>query len=124
MPRLPSFAPVLAIMAASASAADMKFNRVAFSDTPLNMAAGEDMERETSAEIIAATEDGMRLVYTDSPLGVVGMIVNARQSTCGPQDRSRVTASAVSRICAIATGSARAWPGRGIPAAPASTESV
>ena len=74
MLRLLSFTSVLAMIAASASAADMNFNRVSSFATPLNMAAGEDQDRETSAEIIVATEDGMRLVYTDSPLGVVGMI--------------------------------------------------
>ncbi|WP_394688160.1 esterase-like activity of phytase family protein [Hoeflea sp.] len=74
MSRLLSFTSVLALIAASASAADMNFNRVASFATPLNMAAGEDINRETSSEIIAATEDGQRLIYTDSPLGAVGMI--------------------------------------------------
>ena len=81
MTRLLSFTSVLALLAASASAADINFNRVSSFATPLNMAAGEDQNRETSSEIIAATEDGMRLVYTDSPLGVVGIvdISNARE---------------------------------------------
>jgi hypothetical protein len=50
------------------------FNRVA--SFPVNTNLPEDMEQatETSAEIIAATEDGMMLVYSDSPLGAVGMI--------------------------------------------------
>ncbi|OCW59227.1 esterase-like activity of phytase family protein [Hoeflea olei] len=74
MSRLLSFTSVLALIAASASAAEMNFNRIASFATPLNMAAGEDQNRETSSEIIAASEDGMRLVYTDSPLGVIGMI--------------------------------------------------
>ena len=52
------------------AAAEMNFNRIASFATPLNMAEGEDTARETSAEIISATEDGMTLVYTDSPLGV------------------------------------------------------
>ncbi|MEY8882121.1 esterase-like activity of phytase family protein [Donghicola sp. XS_ASV15] len=56
------------------AAAEMNFNRIASFATPLNMAEGEDKARETSAEIISATEDGMTLVYTDSPLGVVGRI--------------------------------------------------
>jgi sugar lactone lactonase YvrE len=54
--------------------AEMNFNRIASFATPANMAAGDDTARETSPEIIAATADGMRLVYTDSPLGVLGMI--------------------------------------------------
>lgn len=74
MTRLLSFTSILALIAASASAADMNFNRVASFATPSNMAEGEDINRETSSEIIAATEDGQRLIYTDSPLGAVGMI--------------------------------------------------
>jgi hypothetical protein len=54
--------------------AEPVFNRVASFATPLNMAEGEDLARETSAEIISASEDGMVLVYTDSPLGVVGPV--------------------------------------------------
>ena len=69
-------AALIALAAAlpTAALADMNFNRIASFATPSNMAAGEDLSRETSAEIIAATADGMRLVYTDSPLGVLGMI--------------------------------------------------
>jgi len=51
-----------------------RFNRIASFATPLNMAAGEDTQRETSPEIIAATADGMTLVYTDSPLGALGFV--------------------------------------------------
>ncbi|WP_425074290.1 esterase-like activity of phytase family protein [Sagittula sp. S175] len=61
-------------LAAGTASAEMNFNRIASFATPLNMAEGEDRGRETSAEIIAASADGMTLVYTDSPLGVVGRI--------------------------------------------------
>lgn len=54
--------------------AEPVFNRIASFATPANMAGGEDQSRETSAEIISASEDGMMLVYTDSPLGVIGLI--------------------------------------------------
>ena len=64
----------LALATALPASAEMVFNRVASFATPANMAAGEDMARETSAEIISASEDGMTLVYTDSPLGVVGLV--------------------------------------------------
>jgi hypothetical protein len=64
----------LALGTALPAAAEMTFNRVASFATPDNMAPGEDRARETSAEIIAAAEDGMTLVYTDSPLGAVGLI--------------------------------------------------
>ncbi|MFZ5751694.1 MAG: esterase-like activity of phytase family protein [Pseudomonadota bacterium] len=64
----------LALCAAAPALAEMNFNRIASFPVVSNMAAGADMARTTSAEIIAATEDGMQLVYTDSPLGVIGMI--------------------------------------------------
>ena len=63
-----------ATAATTAAAAELNFNRIASFATPDNMAAGEDRNRETSPEIIAATPDGMTLIYTDSPLGVLGMI--------------------------------------------------
>ncbi len=65
---------VLALATAMPAAAEMVFNRVSVFATPDNMAEGEDRARETSAEIIAATEDGNTLVYSDSPLGVLGLI--------------------------------------------------
>lgn len=66
-------ASVLALAAGSACA-EQAFNRVASFPVVKNMAEGEDLARETSPEIIAATPDGMTLVYTDSPLGVVGLV--------------------------------------------------
>lgn len=64
----------IALAAAVPALAEPVFNRVASFATPSNMADGEDRARETSAEIISASEDGMMLVYTDSPLGVVGLV--------------------------------------------------
>ncbi|MBY6003711.1 esterase-like activity of phytase family protein [Salipiger bermudensis] len=61
-------------LSATAAAAEMNFNRIASFATPADMAEGEDRARVTSAEIIYATEDGNTLVYTDSPLGVIGRI--------------------------------------------------
>ncbi|WP_425098192.1 esterase-like activity of phytase family protein [Tropicibacter sp. S64] len=63
-----------AALIAGSAQAEMNFNRIASFATPLNMADGADTSRESSAEIIAASEDGMTLIYTDSPLGVVGRI--------------------------------------------------
>jgi len=71
--KLITLTSVVALYAGAASA-EMNFNRIASFPVATNMAAGEDMSRETSAEIIDATDDGMTLVYTDSPLGVVGRI--------------------------------------------------
>ena len=64
----------LALATALPASAEVVFNRVSSFATPTNMAAGEDLARETSAEIISASEDGMTLVYTDSPLGVIGLV--------------------------------------------------
>ncbi len=64
----------LALAAATSAQADPVFNRIASFATPQNMAAGEDQARPTSAEIITATEDGQTLIYSDSPLGVLGLV--------------------------------------------------
>ena len=71
--RVTALTSLLALSAGMASA-EMNFNRIASFPTPLNMAEGEDRSRTTSAEIIAATEDGMTLAYTDSPLEALGLI--------------------------------------------------
>ena len=64
----------LALAAAAPAHAEMTFNRIASFATPMNTAQGEDQARASSAEIISASEDGMTLIYTDSPLGVVGLV--------------------------------------------------
>ncbi|TCP36113.1 esterase-like activity of phytase family protein [Rhodovulum marinum] len=71
--RLLGLTSVLALAAATAQA-EMNFNRIASFPVVQNMAEGDDISRESSAEIIDATADGMTLVYTDSPLGVLGLI--------------------------------------------------
>lgn len=71
--RVTALTSLLALSAGMASA-EMNFNRIASFPTPLNMAEGEDTSRTTSAEIIAATADGMTLAYTDSPLESLGLI--------------------------------------------------
>ncbi|MEO1556688.1 MAG: esterase-like activity of phytase family protein [Pseudomonadota bacterium] len=68
---------VMALTAGIAAAdghAGMNFNRIASFPVVTNMAEGEDTSRETSPEIIDVTADGMTLVYTDSPLKVLGRI--------------------------------------------------
>ncbi|WP_225028004.1 esterase-like activity of phytase family protein [Xinfangfangia pollutisoli] len=64
----------LALAVAMPAQAEMVFNRIAAFATPDNMAEGEDRARPTSAEIITVTEDGMTLLYSDSPLGVIGLV--------------------------------------------------
>lgn len=61
-------------LTAGQAAAEMNFNRIASFPVVKNMAEGADTTRETSPEIIATTADGMTLVYTDSPLGVIGTV--------------------------------------------------
>ncbi|WP_371054611.1 esterase-like activity of phytase family protein [Rhodosalinus sp. K401] len=55
---------------AAPAMAEMNFNRIASFPVALNTPEAD----ETSAEIIAATGDGMTLVYSDSPAGVIGFI--------------------------------------------------
>lgn len=61
-------------LCAHPAVAEMNFNRIASFATVDNMAEGDDRARESSAEIIAASADGMTLIYSDSPLGVIGRI--------------------------------------------------
>lgn len=72
--KLVTLTSALALAAGAAAAQDMNFNRIASFPVVANMAEGEDTSRESSAEIISASADGMTLVYSDSPLGVIGMI--------------------------------------------------
>ena len=67
-PRLLTMTSALALLAGHAGA--QNFNRIAAFMVAENAPDAE----ESSAEIIAATGDGMTLVYTDSPAGVVGFI--------------------------------------------------
>lgn len=60
----------LVFLALPAYAQDMNFNRIASFQVGDNLPDAE----ETSAEIIAATADGMTLVYTDSPGAWIGFI--------------------------------------------------
>lgn len=60
----------IALLAAPSFAQDMNFNRIASFMVAENLPEAE----ETSAEIIAASQDGMTLVYTDSPGKSIGFI--------------------------------------------------
>ncbi|WBU57297.1 esterase-like activity of phytase family protein [Paracoccus sediminicola] len=64
----------LALGAALPALAAPQFNRVASFPTTRNIEEGADTSRETSAEIMAVTEDGNTLIYSDSPLGAIGVI--------------------------------------------------
>ncbi len=58
-------------LSASAAMAEMNFNCISSFPTFLN---NSDASAASSSEIISATVDGMTLVYSDSPLGAIGLI--------------------------------------------------
>lgn len=62
----------LIALSATGALAEMNFNRISSFATLNNN--GDRAGEESSAEIIGASGDGMTLIYTDSPLGVVGRI--------------------------------------------------
>lgn len=59
---------------AGPAAADSAFNRIATFPVLENLPAERDADGETVAEIIAASEDGMTLIYTDSEQEALGFI--------------------------------------------------
>ncbi len=70
-------ASVLALVAATSAAAQtptQNFNRIASFPVALNLPEGADPLTVTSAEIVAASGDGMTLVYSDSPNRAIGFI--------------------------------------------------
>ncbi|MBB3978130.1 hypothetical protein GGQ64_003344 [Rhizobium azooxidifex] len=67
-------AAVLAASVATAAHAEPVFNRIASFAVAGNLPDGTDPKTATSSEIIAATEDGNTLVYSDSPLKAIGFI--------------------------------------------------
>ena len=69
-----SAATLLAFATTATAHAETAFNRIAAWPVSANLPAGKDAKTETSAEIIYASEDGMTLIYTDSPLAAVGLI--------------------------------------------------
>ena len=65
---------VIAICAALPAAAEPVFNRIASFPVARNLPKGADLATETSAEIMAVTEDGNTLIYSDSPNRALGLI--------------------------------------------------
>ncbi|MGC3938604.1 esterase-like activity of phytase family protein [Roseobacter sp. EG26] len=63
---------LLAGIALSPAHAEMNFNRIASFPVTANFEG--DVPEETSAEIIDVSGDGLTLIYTDSPAGVIGAI--------------------------------------------------
>ncbi|MGE0008153.1 MAG: esterase-like activity of phytase family protein [Parvibaculaceae bacterium] len=74
-PILPiSLAALLLAGTAPAAGAAEVFNRIATFHVADNLPEGADPKKPTVAEIIAATPDGSRLVYTDSPGERIGIV--------------------------------------------------
>ncbi len=69
-----ALAAVLAASVAPAASAEPVFNRIASFAVADNLPDGADTATPTSAEIIAATEDGNTLVYSDSPNKAIGFV--------------------------------------------------
>lgn len=72
--KLAALTAALAATAAFPAQAAENFNRIATFAVAGNLPADADKAAATSSEIIAASEDGMTLVYSDSPYGAVGFI--------------------------------------------------
>ena len=66
----PSTDPATTEPATNASA----FNHVSTFNVPDNLTEGEDISTPTVAEIVAVSEDGMTLVYTDAVSGRIGFV--------------------------------------------------
>lgn len=72
--RLMSTSFIALALAAPSAIAEPVFNRISSFPTTANFTEGEDKAQETSAEIMAVTEDGNKLIYSDSPLEALGLI--------------------------------------------------
>jgi DNA-binding beta-propeller fold protein YncE len=73
-PRTACLLSVAALTAAAPAVAAPYFDRVASFPVALNLPEGVDPATPTSAEIVAASADGLTVVYTDSPNKAVGFI--------------------------------------------------
>ena len=74
MPIRPVLLTTALLLTAVPRAEAESFNRIASFPVSANLPANADPSTETAPEIVDATADGTMLVYTDSPLGAVGMV--------------------------------------------------
>ena len=65
---------VAALLTTAAVPAAAEPNRIATFPVASNLPAGKDKLSAASAEIITTTDDGMTLIYSDSPLGAIGLV--------------------------------------------------
>ena len=64
----------LTALAGAPANAESAFNRIATFPVAANLPADRDAGKATVAEIVAASPDGMLLIYTDSPQEAVGLV--------------------------------------------------
>jgi alkaline phosphatase len=115
--RLFALTAVLTASVALPAHADMMFNRVASFAVADNLPADADKKTVTSSEIIASSEDGNTLVYSDSPLGAVGFvdITDARAPKAGgivkiDGEPTSVTVSGGKVLAGVNTSKSKAEP--------------
>lgn len=72
--RTAALAAALLSCVAAPAFAEPVFNRIAAFPVADNLPAELDSKTVTSAEIVTASEDGMTLVYSDSPLKAIGFV--------------------------------------------------
>lgn len=69
-----ALAALASLLLAGTAGAEPLFNRVATFSVPDNLPQGRDRSRKTVSEIIAASEDGRLLAYTDAEQKALGII--------------------------------------------------
>ncbi|WP_160004694.1 esterase-like activity of phytase family protein [Rhizobium sp. 18055] len=112
-----ALAAVLLTSVALPAAAEPVFNRIASFPVASNLPADKDKLSTTSAEIIAATDDGMTLIYSDSPLGAIGFvdISDAKAPKAGGAlmmdgEPTSVTSASGKALVAVNTSKSKAKP--------------
>jgi hypothetical protein len=115
--RKAALAAVLLTSVAFPAAAEPVFNRIASFPVASNLPADKDKLSTTSAEIITATDDGMTLIYSDSPLGAIGFvdITDARAPKSGGAlmmdgEPTSVTSTAGKALVAVNTSESKTKP--------------
>ncbi|MBD3845421.1 esterase-like activity of phytase family protein [Bosea sp. SSUT16] len=69
-----ALAALASLLLAGTAGAEPLFNRIATFSVPDNLPADRDRSKKTVSEIIAASEDGMLLAYTDAEQKALGLI--------------------------------------------------
>jgi DNA-binding beta-propeller fold protein YncE len=115
--RKAALAAVLLTSVAFPAAAEPVFNRIASFPVASNLPADKDKLSTTSAEIVTATDDGMTLIYSDSPLGAIGFvdISDARSPKAGGAlmmdgEPTSVASAAGKALVAVNTSQSKATP--------------